>query len=106
MHQVHSALHHGHVREAQEDGVFVDRARGFFAAIDGMGGSYSGADAVTFIQKHLEETTLDANAPLPSLRGCLEAASARWWQVAQAVSWSPPRPLVKKSSRPSCAIGS
>lgn len=83
MHQVHSALHHGHVREAQEDGVFVDRARGFFAAIDGMGGSYSGADAVTFIQKHLEETTLDANAPLPSLRGCLEAASARWWQVAQ-----------------------
>ena len=83
MHHVHSALHPGHVRQVQEDGLFVDFERGLFAVIDGMGGSYSGADAVAFVQKHLRETILDEDTPLSSLRACLEAASMRWWQITQ-----------------------
>lgn len=83
MHQVHSALHPGHVREVQEDGLFVDATRGLFVVIDGMGGSYSGTDAVAFIQDHFGEAVLDEDDPLSSLRGCLETVSARWWQVTQ-----------------------
>jgi len=39
---VASALHIGHVRETQEDGVVVDERLGVFAVLDGMGGSSTG----------------------------------------------------------------
>jgi protein phosphatase len=58
MHQISasaSALHVGHLRTHQEDGVFVDDEAGVYAVFDGMGGSSSGWPATEFLIGRLGE---------------------------------------------------